>query len=108
MEGMNPSSRRLKIEAMLVQEPDDVFLRYALALELATEGQHEESLTKLRELMSYSPPYVPAFFMSAQQLAKLGRAGEARSCLADGIQHARQQGDSHAAREMSDFLAGLE
>jgi thioredoxin-like negative regulator of GroEL len=92
---------------MLAQEPHDVFLRYGLALEMAKEGQHEESLEKLRELMCDSPPYVPAFFMSAQLLVKLGRAGEARSCLAGGIQHARQQGDAHAAREMSDFLAGL-
>ena len=31
-------SRRQKIEAMLQDEPDDVFLRYSLALRMEAEG----------------------------------------------------------------------
>ncbi len=38
------TSRREKIEAMLADEPEDRFLRYSLALELAKEDRHEESL----------------------------------------------------------------
>ncbi|MGD9632787.1 MAG: hypothetical protein AB7U97_05870, partial [Pirellulales bacterium] len=53
------------------------------------------------------PPYVPAFFMAAQQLVRLGRVSEARTQLRDGIEAARTQGDSHAAGEMSEFLASL-
>jgi hypothetical protein len=45
--------------------------------------------------------------MAAQQLAKLQRVEEARSYLRDGIEQARQQGDAHAAGEMSEFLATL-
>jgi hypothetical protein len=50
---------------------------------------------------------VPAYFMSAQQLVRLQRIDEARSFLRSGIEEARRQGDSHAAGEMSEFLAGL-
>ena len=52
-------------------------------------------------------PYVPAFFMAAQQLARLNRIDEARSALREGISAARQQNNGHAAGEMSEFLAGL-
>lgn len=100
-------SRREKIEAMLAAEPRDTFLRYGLAMELEKEGRHESSLATLGELMQDSPPYVAAFFRSGQQLARLGRLDEARAALRGGIDAARTQGDSHAAGEMSEFLASL-
>lgn len=101
------STRRQKIEAMLVEEPGDLFLRYSLAMELDKDGEHEASLARLGELMGEQPAYVPAFFMAAQQLTRLDRVQEARAALRDGIDQARQQGNGHAAGEMSEFLAGL-
>jgi hypothetical protein len=92
---------------MLADEPGDVFLRYSLALELDKEGEHERSLSEFGQLMRGSPPYVPAFFMAAQQLARLDRVNEARAALRDGIEQARATGDTHAAGEMSEFLASL-
>jgi len=100
-------SRKEKILAMLGDDPADTFLRYSLAMELRSEGDHEESLLKLGDLMSDAPPYVPAFFMAAQQLVDLGRLDEARTHLRDGIDAARQQGDGHAAAEMSELLTSL-
>ncbi|WP_145281772.1 tetratricopeptide repeat protein [Pirellulimonas nuda] len=100
-------TRREKIEAMLADEPGDVFLRYSLAMEFDKEGQPDASLSRLEELTKEEPPYVPAFFMSGQQLARLGRITEARAMLRDGIDAARQQKDMHAAGEMSELLASL-
>ncbi len=100
-------SRREKIEAMLADDPGDAFLRYSLAMELDKEGRHDESLAKFRELAADNPPYVAAFFMAGQQLARLNRVAEARAILRDGIEAARTQNDAHAAGEMSEFLASL-
>jgi hypothetical protein len=100
-------SRREKIEAMLADDPGDVFLRYSLAMELDKEGAHDASLVRFNELTRDATPYVPAFFMAAQQLARLDRINEARAYLRDGIEQARSQGNSHAAGEMSEFLASL-
>ena len=101
------ATRRTKIEAMLADEPADQFLRYSLAMELEKEAEHEASLHHLSTLQRDANPYVPAFFMAAQQLARLGRVVEARSALRGGIEEARRQGDTHAAAEMAEFLAGL-
>jgi hypothetical protein len=101
------ASRREKIEAMLADEPGDAFLRYSLAMELDKEGNHAASLARLSELTRDKPPYVPAFFMAAQQLVRLQRVEEARGYLRDGIDAARAQGNAHAAGEMSEFLASL-
>ncbi|MDA7950460.1 MAG: hypothetical protein MPJ24_03145 [Pirellulaceae bacterium] len=101
------STRRENIESMLVDDPNDTFLQYALAMELEKEKEHEKSLTILDKLSKGSPPYVPAFFMAGQQLAKLGRVNEARTFLREGIEVARSVNDLHAAGEMADFLASL-
>lgn len=100
-------TRREKIEAMLADEPGDIFLRYSLAMELEKEGDHEGSLARLTELTNDAQPYVPAFFMAGQQLARLGRVNDARGVLRRGIEAARTQDDAHAAGEMSEFLASL-
>lgn len=92
---------------MLVEEPHDIFLRYSLAMELEKEGEHDASLAKLTELMEEDTPYVPAFFMAGQQLARLDRLDDAKSVLRNGIDQAQQSGDSHAAAEMSEFLQNL-
>jgi len=104
---MSPPSRREKLESMLAEDPHDTFLRYALAMEWDKEGRHDESLAGLRALAVSEPPYVPAFFQAAQQLTRLDRLEEARTLLRDGIEAARAQGDTHAAGEMSEYLASL-
>jgi hypothetical protein len=101
-------TRRQKIEAMLVDDPGDTFLRYSLAMELDKEGDHDASLARFAELTRDNPPYVPAFFMAAQQLARIDRIAEARATLQDGIAAARTQNDSHAAGEMTEFLASID
>jgi thioredoxin-like negative regulator of GroEL len=100
-------NRRQRIESMLEKDPTDAFLRYGLALELEKEGDDAESLRRLRELMNDSIPYVPAFFMAAQQLVRRNRVTEAREVLRVGIEQARTQHDLHAAGEMSEYLANL-
>ncbi len=104
---MTSSTRRQKIEAMLQDEPDDIFLRYSLAMEMSNEGQLERALELLQQLCQAGPPYVPAFFRSAQILADEERIDEARGFLRDGIETARVQGDLHAAAEMGEMLSDL-
>ena len=101
------SSRREKIEEMLKSEPQDVFLRYGLAVEYDNEQRYDDSLSLFSGLTKNDPPHVPSFFRGAQLLAKLDRIDEARTVLRDGIEAARKQDNSHAAAEMSEFLASL-
>jgi len=100
-------TRRQKIEAMLTDDPDDIFLRYSLALEMEGAGEWGPSLDILESLARGTPPYVPAFQMAAQQLIKLSRIDEARAALREGIDEARRQGKDHAAGEMAELLMGI-
>jgi len=100
-------TRREKLEIMLAADPGDAFLRYGLSQELDKEGLHDRSLELLTGLTRDAEPYVPAFFMAGQQLARLGRIDEARAALRDGIDAARKVGNAHAAGEMAELLASL-
>lgn len=100
-------SRRAKIEAMLREDPGDVFLRYSLALEMESAGEADASLEILEALARETPAYVPAFHMAGRQLVTLGRIDEARRALREGIEEARNQGNTHAAGEMGELLMSL-
>ncbi len=100
-------SRRETIEELLRNDPDDVFLRYSLALEMESGGEWEACLGVLEELGRGSPPYVPALQMAGQFLAGRGLVEDARRALREGIEAARLQGNSHAAGEMAELLMSL-
>ena len=100
-------SRREKIEAMLVDDPRDTFLRYSLAMELDKEGEHDASLAKFAELTADEPPYVPAFFHVWPTARAARTIPEAQAILRNGISAANAQDDHHAAGEMTEFLASL-
>jgi hypothetical protein len=100
-------TRRQKIEAMLKDDPTDVFLRYSLALELSSTTDWEAGLDILQDLARGSPPYVPAFHMAARQLVARDRVADARRALREGIDAARAQGEAHAAGEMAELLMSL-
>lgn len=100
-------SKRQKIEEMLKDEPDDVFLRYSLALLMEVDGEWESAIDLLQELARGEPPYVPAYQMAAQHLVKYGQPEDARRALREGIEEARRQSLNHAAGEMGELLMSL-
>jgi Tfp pilus assembly protein PilF len=105
---MTSKSRKQQIRELLAEDPTDAFLRYGLAMEHASAGEHAEALRCFEELIRDTPDYVPAYVQSGQLLARLGQDDEAREVFRAGIAMARQQGDLHAAGEMEGFLEGLE
>jgi predicted Zn-dependent protease len=100
-------TRREKLETMLAESPADSFLRYALALTYASEGNPAEAARHLGELVEQDPQYVPAYLQLGQLHAGLGQADQAKPVLARGIEAARRAGDAHAEGEMRGFLEQL-
>ena len=79
-------------------------------MEHASAGDDAECAAVLGDLISRTAaaPYVPAFLMRAQALARLDRTDEACAVLRAGINAAAQTGDTHAQGEMLGLLASLE
>ncbi len=101
------AGRREKIEALLRDDPGDMFLRYSLALDLEGSGEWAAALELLEALGRETPAYVPALQMAGQFLAARGLVEDARRALREGIDAARAQGNTHAAGEMAELLMSL-
>jgi predicted Zn-dependent protease len=95
------------LNEILVQDPNNAFARYGLAMEYANSGKTELALEQFRKLLSSNPDYPAGYFMAAQTLVKVNRTDEARTMLESGIAAAQRKGDSHAAGEMQAMLDEL-
>jgi tetratricopeptide (TPR) repeat protein len=104
---MSQLNRRAQLEALLKDDPNDPFLRYALALELESAGEVDSAISHLRELIHDFPEYVPAFLQVGQLLAKAGNNPEAKDYLQQGMLVAFKVADHHAYSEMEQLLASL-
>jgi tetratricopeptide (TPR) repeat protein len=88
------------LNEILSLDPTNAFARYGLAMEHSAQGNPEAALTEFTTLIGHNPDYVPAYQMSAQALAKLGRTEEALARLHSGIAAANRTNNQHALAEM--------
>jgi predicted Zn-dependent protease len=100
-------SRRTQLEQFLAAEPHDPFLRYGLAMTCAADGDTDIAQQHFQQLITEHPNYVAGYFQWAQLLVRLDEIDRAKPMLTTGIAVARKAGDSHAAGEMTEFLASL-
>ena len=104
---MSAPNRKAQLEALLVDDPHDPFLRYAFAMEHESEGDTAGAIVQLEKLLHDSPEYVPGFLQVGQLLIKADRLNEAKEQLRMGMQTAFKQADHHAYQEMEGILAGI-
>jgi predicted Zn-dependent protease len=95
------------LSEILTADPSNAFARYGLAMEHKTQGNTDLALTEFATLIQQNPDYVPAYQMSAQTLAKLGRNEEAITRLKEGLTAAQRTKNTHAASEMQTLLNDL-
>jgi cytochrome c-type biogenesis protein CcmH/NrfG len=88
------------LNEILQLDPANAFARYGLAMEHLAQGNPEAALVEFAACNDHNPDYVPAYQMSAQTLAKLGRTSEALERLHAGIAAANCTGNQHALAEM--------
>jgi tetratricopeptide (TPR) repeat protein len=100
-------SRIEMLRAFIAQRPQDPFPRYALALEHKNAGDLELAWDVFRGLIENHADYTAAYLHAGTTLLALGRRGEAREILENGLAVCRRRGDHHAAGELEGVLAGL-
>ncbi len=105
---MAGKTRQQQIEEMLAQDPNDAELHYMLAMEHAGRGDDEGAVSCFRRLIAVAPDHVAAYHQAGRALHRLGRVGEAREVLQQGIAVAGRKNDLHAAGEMSELLNHLD
>jgi predicted Zn-dependent protease len=97
---MDSNTKITALTEILSADPTNAFARYGLAMEHISQGNIDTALTEFTTLIQHSPDYVPAYQMSAQTLAKIGRTDEALDRLHNGISTANRTNNQHALAEM--------
>src|SRR5262245_30539532 len=100
--------RLARLKALVAENPQDRFARYGLAMELANQGQLEESWGEFQALISLDPDYVASYFQAGQTLERLNRITEAREVYREGIEAATRRGDMRTRNELESALSLLE
>lgn len=89
-----------KIIEFLAQQPQDNFLRHALALEYIKIGQYPQAKDLFIEILTQSPDYIGSYYHLAKTLEKLEMRAEAIEWYEKGMAAAKLAKDDHAYREL--------
>lgn len=94
-------SVRLNIlENYLKEDPNDEFLRYALALEYKSLERIEESYEQFKILEGEHSEYLPMYYMAGKTAEALQIFQEALSWYSKGMELAIQLGNAHTLKEL--------
>ena len=81
------ADRLSQLRALLTEEPGDLFLRYAIALELKRGGDNDQAIADLEGILRDEPKHITSYYQLATLLNDVGRRTEAiESCEAGALQ----------------------
>lgn len=102
-------SKRIKELALdLKSNPEDSFIKFALALELIKVGELEKARLLFESIRSTDPDYVGVYYHLGKLYEQLHREEEALTIYKEGIQKTEQLGDQHARSELQAALMNLQ
>jgi tetratricopeptide (TPR) repeat protein len=92
--------RLQKLLDFLKNEPNDPFLKYALATEYFSASDHEKALFYFEDLILNHPDYIGTYYHLGKLYEIINRQSEAILVYKKGMDIARKNGDNHAFSEL--------
>src|SRR6266542_4159036 len=99
---MEKLPRKELIFDMLVKEPNDVFLNYALAMEHISASEFKEADLQLKKVLSIKADYLPCYYQLGQVNEKLGNTNLALNYYKEGVECAAIQKNKKALGELNE------
>ena len=93
-------SRLEKLLEFINGEPDDPFLKYALATEYLRLDQTDKALAYYEDLINKHPNYIGTYYHLGKLYEALNRKQEAINTYETGMKVTREQRDNHAFSEL--------
>lgn len=95
------SAERLsQLRALLAEEPGDLFLRYAIALELKRNGEFAQAIADLESVLRDEPKHIASYYQLATFLNDEGKRTEAIEACEAGALQCLVTGDRKARSEL--------
>jgi len=89
-----------KLKSFLAQQPNDNFLRHALALEYIKIGDESAARQLFEQILSDSPEYVGSYYHIGKLLERIGEPQLAIEWYEKGMFHAKALKDQHSYNEL--------
>jgi len=89
-----------KLHEFLLKNPNDSFLKHALALEYIKSGEEAKARGLFEEILTNDPGYVGSYYQLGKLLEKAGENGLAIEWYEKGMAAAKAAGDNHAYNEL--------
>ena len=102
------NNRKNQLLSMLENEPEDVFLNYALAMELLSENNFEKAKQQLEKVLQLNKDYLPCYYQLGQVFEKLALNDEAILTYTNGLELAQKQQNTKAMGELKEAIWLLE
>jgi predicted Zn-dependent protease len=99
--------RKAQIETLLNDNPNDIFLQYALAMELMSENNHFKAIEVLSTLKAQEPEYLPVYYQLAKLYETVGENDKAIATYEAGIIIAQKSNDRKTLGELKSALEEL-
>jgi tetratricopeptide (TPR) repeat protein len=93
-------NRLEKLLDFIKNEPNDPFLKYALATEYLRLNQTDKALFYYEDLINNHPDYTGTYYHLGKLYEALGRKPEAISTYETGMKITREKRDNHAFSEL--------
>ena len=99
------TSRLLQIQEMLVKEPKDSFLNYALALEHLTLNDIPRAISIIAELLQRDENYLGAYYQLGKLYEETQEVNLAEEIYKKGMVVAQLQKNQKTFRELNEALS---
>lgn len=93
---------------MLLKDPNDLFLNYALALEHVATENFVDAEEQFLKTLAISAEYLPCYYQLGQLYEKLNNTEKALNYYKQGVELANKQGNKKALGELNEAIWLLE
>ena len=97
-----------QLRAMAIEDPDNSFIAFAIAMEYKTNDELEKATEEFEKLKKNDPDYVGLYYHLAECYAEMDDLQNAMSTYEKGISVAESLKDHHAKAELLNAKVNLE
>ena len=97
-----------QLKEMIIEDPNDPFLHYALGLELAKKKYYQEAMSSFQQTIMLDENYVAAYYQLGILYIEIDIVDVARTYIEKGIEKSQEKKDFKAKAELEELLEGIE
>lgn len=103
----NSRQKIRELASSLKKNPNDSFIKFALALELLKQDDVSKARVLFESVLEQDPDYLGVYYHLGKLYEKTGRLKDAQTMFTDGLEVARKKNDKRTELELIDALESL-